>query len=36
VVFNQDNQDFFLNTTKSVGIQLRFLGTYKMSLGIEN
>jgi len=36
VVFNQNNQDIFFKTTKSVGIQLKFLTTYKMSLGIEN
>lgn len=35
MVFNQDNQDFFYNATKSVGIQLRFLTTYKMSFGIQ-
>jgi len=35
VVFNQDNQDSFYNAMKSVGIQLRFLITYTMSIGIQ-
>ena len=35
MVFNQDNQDFLFKTTKFIGIQSRFLITYKMSLGIQ-
>jgi len=35
MVFNQDNQDFFFKATKSHDIQLRFVQTYKMSIGIQ-
>jgi hypothetical protein len=35
MVLNQDNQDFFFKATKSLGIQLRFLITFKMSIGIQ-
>ena len=35
MVFNQHNHDFFVKATKSVGIQLRFLMTYELSIGIQ-
>jgi len=35
MVFNQDNQNFLFRTTKSHGIQLRFVPTYKLSIGIQ-
>jgi len=35
VVFNKDNQKKLFSTTKSHGIQLRFVPTCKMSIGIQ-
>jgi len=35
MVFNQDNQKILFKATKSHGIQLRFVPTYKMSIGIQ-
>ena len=35
MVFNQDNHDFFFKATKFVGIQLRILMTYELSIGIQ-
>ena len=35
MVFNQDNHDFFVRATKSIGIQLRFLMTYELSIAIQ-